>query len=64
MLEFFKEGALGQEYKVPLKISVSPAPLFIKVTIGPQFPYTRPVITVMSRVTHPNIEQATLNYTG
>jgi len=64
MMEFVKEGTLGQEYKVPLKIAVSPVPLFIKVTIGPQFPYIRPVITVMSRVTHPSIEQATYNYTG
>ena len=62
--QYIKEGQHGQEYRVGLKLSVSASPLYIKITIGPQYPYTRPIIAVMSRVSHPYIDSATYSYNG
>lgn len=39
-------------------------PLWIKVTIGPQFPYAKPIIQVMARVTHSLIEPGMFVYKG
>ena len=61
---FHKETANGKEYRVPIQLSVSPQPLFVKLTLGPQFPYVKPIIQAMARVTHPNIEPRTYMYKG
>ena len=61
---FHKETANGQEYRVPLQLKCSPQPLFVKVTLGPQFPYVKPIIQTMARVTHPTIEPRTYMYKG
>lgn len=63
-MAFHKESEHGQEYRVPLTLPISQQPLFIKVTIGPQFPYVKPVVQVMSRVTHSTIEPNTYCYKG
>ena len=54
-MQLHKETYFGTEYRVPL-IIISSSLLNIKVTIGPQFPYVKPIIQVMSKVTHPTIE--------
>ena len=45
-------------------LPVSPTPLFIKVTLGNTFPQNRPQVHMMSDVTHPNIENGTVQYIG
>jgi len=59
-----KQTEATTEYRVPLQLSVSPQPLYIKVTLGQTFPATKPTIAVMSRVSHQNIEPNTYSYKG
>ena len=61
---FLWETANGQEYRVPLQLKCSPQPLFVKVTLGPQFPSVKPIIQTMARVTHPDIEPHYYMYKG
>ena len=53
-----------QQYRVPLMLPISPGPLFIKVTLGNQFPAVRPQVHMMSDVTHRNVEAGTIQYKG
>jgi hypothetical protein len=39
-----KEGPAGQEFRVPLKIGLTNSILFVKITIDPMFPQTKPII--------------------
>ena len=48
----YKQTVADTQHRVPLKLSISPAPLFIKVTLTPQFPQVPPKIHMMSFVTH------------
>lgn len=63
-MAFHKQSEHGQEWRVPLLLPVSPQPLFIKVTIGPQFPMVKPIVQIMSRVQHPSVELNTYCYKG
>ena len=53
-----------QQYRVPLMLPISPGPLFIKVTLGNQFPSVKPQVHMMSDVTHPNVDPGTISYQG
>ena len=53
-----------QQYRVPLMLPISPGPLFIKVTLGNQFPSIKPQVHMMSDVTHPNVDSGTISYQG
>lgn len=57
--EFMKTTNAGQEYRIPIKLAVSPTPLYLKVSLPGQFPYQRPMILIMARVTHANIDTST-----
>tara|TARA_B110000285_G_C14881097_1_gene493952 strand:+ start:309 stop:521 length:213 start_codon:yes stop_codon:yes gene_type:complete len=59
-----KETAEKQEWQVPVKISVSSTPLYIKVTLTSGFPLVGPQVAVLSDVTHPSIEPGTQKYIG
>ena len=49
---------------MPLQLSISPAPLYIKVTLGQQFPQVPPKVHMMSSVTHKSLDAATIEYIG
>jgi len=54
----------ASEYRVPIKLPVSESHLYIKLVIFNDFPRVNPVIQVMSKVSHRNIEDLTYNYIG
>ena len=43
-MAFIRESQSGQEWRLPLQLPNSQQPLWIKVTVGPQFPYTKPIV--------------------
>ena len=49
---------------MPLQLSVSPAPLYIKITLSNQFPQVPPKVHMMSSVTHPSLDPVTIEYKG
>lgn len=60
----YKQTAQDTQHRVPLKLTISPAPLYIKVTLSPQFPQVPPKIHMMSFVTHQNLDPVTIEYIG
>ena len=52
------------QHRVPLKLTISPAPLYIKITLSNQFPQVPPKIHMMSSVTHPSLDPVTIEYKG
>ena len=45
-----------EEYRIPLVLSKSTAPLFVKVTISYGFPSQAPTIHIMHHVVHKTID--------
>lgn len=59
-----KDTPERQELQVPIKISVSSTPLYIKVILNQGFPVIGPQIAVLSDVSHQSIEPGTQKYIG
>ena len=53
-----------EEFRIPLQLSHSSAPLFVKVGIPYGFPQQAPTINVMHAVVHSKIEAQTYAYLG
>lgn len=51
-----------EDYRVPLMISKSVNPLFIKVGISQKFPQIPPTVQIMHKVTHEKFDPATYAY--
>jgi len=60
----YKQSEMDTQHRVPLQLSISPAPLYIKVTLSNQFPQVPPKIHMMSSVTHPSLDPVTIEYVG
>lgn len=60
----FKQTPQDVQHRVPLKLTISPAPLYIKITLSNQFPQVPPKIHMMSSVTHPSLDPVTIEYKG
>jgi len=60
----YRQTPQDTQYRVPIKLSISPAPLFIKITLYHQFPQVPPKIHMMSSVTHPSLDRVTIEYIG
>ena len=60
----YRQTAQDVQHRVPLKLTISPAPLYIKVTLSNQFPQVPPKIHMMSSVTHPSLDPVTIEYRG
>ena len=55
---------MDTQHRVPLQLTISPAPLYIKVTLLNQFPMVPPKVHMMSSVTHPSLDPVTVEYIG
>ena len=55
---------MDTQHRVPLKLAISPAPLYIKVTLNAAFPQVPPKIHMMSAVTHVSLDPVTIEYKG
>ena len=53
-----------EEFNVPMTLSVSTQPLYVKVIIPMAFPAAKPIIQVLARVTHKDIDNNSKIYTG
>ena len=60
----YRQTPQDTQYRVPIKLSVSPAPLYIKITLSHQFPRVPPKIHMMSAVTHRSLDPVTIEYIG
>lgn len=63
-LNLLKQQDQHFEYSFFLKLDISATPLPMKLVLTQGFPYTRPNVTVASRVTHPNVDETTYSYKG
>ena len=52
------------EFRVPFLLRVSSTPLFVKVVVLKNFPVQAPIIEVMDRVVHKDIDTKNYNYIG
>ena len=60
----YKQTPMDTQHRVPLKLTISPAPLYIKITLTNQFPQVPPKVHMMSSVTHPSLDPVTIEYRG
>ena len=60
----YRQTPQDTQHRVPLKLQISPAPLYIKITLTNQFPQFPPKIHMMSSVTHRSLNPVTIEYTG
>ena len=60
----YRQTPTDTQHRVPLQLSISPAPLYIKITLSNQFPQVPPKVHMMSSVTHPSLDPVTIEYRG
>ena len=60
----YRQTATDTQHRIPLKLDISPAPLYIKVTLANAFPQVPPKFHMMSSVTHPSLDPVTIEYKG
>ena len=53
-----------EEFRVPLILTKSKNPFFVKVGIPFTFPNQRPQVNIMHKVVHPKIDPQTFAYKG
>ena len=58
------QTAQNEQYRIPFMLPVSSTPLFVKITVGAQFPNSRPQIHMMSSVQHQSLDPTTTEYKG
>ena len=57
-------NASGDMYRAPFLLPVSSTPLYVKITLGHQFPNQRPQLHMMSSVQHQHLDPTTTEYKG
>ena len=53
-----------QEFRVPLLLSKSQNPIFVKIGVPMNFPFMKPNVHMAGKFTHPKIEPGTYAYKG
>jgi ubiquitin-protein ligase len=55
---------MSEEYRIPLRLPVSRTPLVIRVEISQNFPVSPPIVQVLARVLHSDIDSKSKTYLG